>query len=310
LTFLIGFLVQWLTRGRVWAPVAVVVTVLLPGYNGAICLGQNALLTLALALLGWLLIARNRPVLGGIVWGLLAFKPVWAAAFFVVPLLTCRWRVAVAMLLTGLVLADLTLPLVGGRAWHDWLAVGQAATRHYATDETWVFLSRDLQGIPRRWLLHFRDGVAVDPDAPLPALLGWVLWLTVAGVTVAVALWRRRLTRAVAGPGAAFLLLGAILCCYHFMYYDLLLAGLPICLLFSGPRSYFEPVAPSGGGWVWDPVPPTLLALLVVLPQLAVLIDRVYYGGKHHYPPLDTFCLLALWGWCGWQVARGSANRG
>ena len=48
------------------------------------------------------LIARDRPVLGGMAWGLFAYKPVWGLAFFLVPLLTRRWRVCVAMGITGI----------------------------------------------------------------------------------------------------------------------------------------------------------------------------------------------------------------
>ena len=301
LTFVIGFLAWKLTHGRVWASVAVGVLLLFPGYNGAISLGQNALLSLALLAFGWLLISRNRPWLGGAVWGLLAFKPVWAASFFLVPLLMRRWRVCVAMLLTGLALAVLTLPLVGWQTWLDWLTVGRAATVHYGTDESWIFLSRDLLGIPRRWLLDFSpEGRATNPDRPLPNILGMALWLTVAGATVLVALWRWRRPAESSGPAAAFLLLGAWLSCFHFMYYDVLLAALPVCLLFMEPRRG------RAIGRVWKLLPPIVLVLLIVLPHMCDWIDYRMGGGRQtfHYPPFDTFCLLALWIGCGWRWLR------
>ena len=94
-----------LTRGRIWAAVGAAAVLALPGYNGALGLAQNSPLSLALAMLGWLLVARDRPWLGGVAWGFLAFKPVWAAALFLAPLLSGRWRVCVAMLLTGAALA-------------------------------------------------------------------------------------------------------------------------------------------------------------------------------------------------------------
>jgi hypothetical protein len=305
LTFIIGLLVERLTRGRVWAPVGVLAVMFFPGYNGALCLSQNALLSLAVLMLGWLLIARGRPWLGGCVWGLLAFKPVWAAAFFLVPLLTGRWRVMAAMALTGLALAALTVPLVGWQPWLDWLAVGRAATARYATSESWVFLSRDVQTLPLRWLVRFADLRAVEDGLPAAVGLGQALWGTAVAATVGVALWRRRRPAGVDGPPAAFLLLGAWLSCLHFMYYDVLLAGLPVCLLFTEPGRYLTP-APVGrpgprGGWVWNPFPPTLLALLIVLPHAADGIDYYFLGRANHYPPLDTFCLIALWLWCGWQ---------
>src|SRR5205823_791271 len=80
LTFGVGFLIRALTRGRIWASVATGFVMAFPGYDGSMCLGQNGLVSLALLVLGWLLLSRGRPWLGGVAWGLLAYKPVWAAA--------------------------------------------------------------------------------------------------------------------------------------------------------------------------------------------------------------------------------------
>jgi hypothetical protein len=198
------------------------------------------------------------------------------------------------MLLTGVGLAALTLPLVGWQTWRDWLEVGQLASDNYARDRGWIFLSRDLQGIPRRWLLESGDTTSTPPARrTLATVLGLGLWLAAVAVTVAVAWRRRRGPAPLAGPGAAFVLLGAWLSCYHFMYYDVLLAGLPMCLLFVPPRGV--PRARR----VVDKFPYTLLAILIPLPFLSVLLDPT-----HHYPPGDTFCLLALWAWCGWKWLR------
>ena len=297
LTFAVGFLVWKLTHGHIWPAVATGLVMAFPGYAGAICLGQNPLLSVAILVAGWLLTERGRPFLGGAVWGLLAFKPVWAASFFLVPLLMRRWRMAAGMAGMGLALILLTLPFVGFQAWLDWLTVGRAAARHYMTDQTWIFLSRDLQGVPRRYLLTFdADGRATNPDRPLPTLIGQVMWLTVVGLTVVAALWRWRRPAGTEGPAAAFLMLGAWLGCFHFMYYDTLLALLPVGLLFTAPVRH----------WLREPVPLALLALLLALPHLADGIDYFRTGGHPHYqsPPFDTLCLLALWAWCGWRWLR------
>ncbi len=135
LTFAIGFLFWMLTRGRVWAAVGAAAVIVFPGYSGALGLGQNSLWSLTLLMLGWLLVSRGRPWLGGDAWGFLAFKPVWAAAFFLAPLLSGRWRVCVSMLLTGAALALWTLPFVGVHAWIDWLTVAQAASSEYRCSE-------------------------------------------------------------------------------------------------------------------------------------------------------------------------------
>ena len=166
-----------------WPSVAVGVVIAFPGYTGAICLGQNSLLSLALLVLGWLLTSRGRPWLGGVVWGLLAFKPVWAASFFLVPLLMRRWRMCAAMLLTGLALGLLTLPFVGVQAWMDWLTVGRQAAAGYSRLKPGSSSAVTCRAFHGRWLLDFTaDGDAIDPDRPLPNLIGLSLWLAVAGL--------------------------------------------------------------------------------------------------------------------------------
>src|SRR5262249_33549648 len=155
--------VSVLSRRGIWWPVAALVIILFPGFMGSLNLGQNATLTLTVLVWGWALIARGRPGWGGGVWGLLAFKPVWAMVFFLVLVLSRRWRTGLAMLATGAAWVLVTLPFVGLHSWFDWLYVGKEAALLYNTDHNWVFLSRDLLSIPRRGLLDFQDGVAREP---------------------------------------------------------------------------------------------------------------------------------------------------
>ncbi len=355
LVFVNGWLAQRLTGGGVWWPAAAALLMLFPGFNATINLAQNALLSLTLVAAGWWQLREGHPWRGGVLWGLLAFKPVWAAAFLLVPLLTRRWKFAAGMVLTGAALSAATLPLVGWQSWLDWLAVGRLGAADYARQENWIILSRDLIGIPRRWMLHFTDGIADPPQplGPLATALGSSLWLSVTAATVVLALWRRRRLGGLTGPGAAFLFLGAYFACYHFMYYDVMLAALPVALLFTDPRRAwpvrrmhllhgpgtvarlaalgpgappFEPDSPDPDWsqrfmasppaaprrllgpavtvlvlkphWLLNLVPPLLLLGMLVLPPLCFLIDSSY-----HFPPTETFCLLALWAWCGWQVA-------
>jgi hypothetical protein len=235
-----GWGIRQLTHGRIWWTVAVPVLMLFPAYVHGLNLGQNSAFMLAILVWGWLLITRGRQVAGGMVWGLLAFKPVWAAAFFLVPVLTGRWRVCLAMIITGAALAVATLPLVGFHSWLEWLWIGKQASNLYGVDENWVFLSRDILTIPKRWLVDFQ---APDTERfSWPAtILGWGLVCTIFAVTVLLAVYRRDRTRVVEGPGAAFLLLGAYFSCYHFMYYDSLLAALPVALFFADPGRFARP---------------------------------------------------------------------
>src|SRR5262249_692738 len=121
LAFVAGGGICLLSEGRIWWPLAVVGVLLFPGFAHTLNLGQNGILMLTLFIWGWLLLAGGRPISGGILWGMFAFKPVWAAAFFLVPLVTRRGRVCLAMLGTAGSLAAFTLPFVGWQSWLDWL---------------------------------------------------------------------------------------------------------------------------------------------------------------------------------------------
>src|SRR5262249_46635189 len=152
---------------------------------------------------GWLLVTRGLDAAGGAVWGLLAYKPTWAAAFALVPLLTRRWRMLAGMVGVGLLFGLATVPLVGVKSWQHWLRVGREAAAAYNVDENWIFLGRDLLGVPRRWLLDFSKPLD-QRDRPAATVIGWGLWLTVVGTTAAVALGRPRRVRESDGPGPAF----------------------------------------------------------------------------------------------------------
>jgi arabinofuranan 3-O-arabinosyltransferase len=339
LGWLCGWLIERMSNGRVWWPLAIVVVLCFPNYLGAFGLGQNAPVTLTILLAGWCLLQKGHPWWGGLVWGLLAYKPVWAAAFILGPVLLRRWRFLAAMTLAGAGLVAATLPLVGVSSWFDWLALGRIGAEKYARSQKWIRISRDLIGIPRRWLLDYEGGQATNPERALPTILGILLWWSVPVLTILVALRYRHRLREVTGPGAAFVLLGAYFACYHFMFYDVLLAVLPLTLLFADPRR-FLPVdrwqgplpdlktAPATTAIQVESPAPTKSPLLLLLVQgnwvaafalrpqwwrllippvlLALLLTSRFFDDLWMFdvtaPPWDTLLLLGVWLWCGWEV--------
>jgi hypothetical protein len=323
LAFVCGLAVYRLTGGWVWWPVASALIVLYPGFAGSLNLGQNATLSLAFVLWGWVLIAGGKEGWGGVLWGLLAYKPVWAASFFFALVLMRRWRAALAMLATGVALALATLPLVGVESWFDWLHIGKEAADHYNVSKAWIHLSRDLLSIPRRWLLDFTIEPARDRDTSwLAPVLGWGMLGTVAALTAALALWRRGQARATGGAPAAFVLLGVWLCCYHFMYYDTLLTVLPLFLLTAAPLRYylrvsFVPLGKNGEDVGSNALPRRGVAFdisnrAISLGLIAVLVGiqlvNVHEQWGHAYgTPFDTFFLLLVWLGCGWVWLRTPA---
>ncbi|HEY7327527.1 MAG TPA: glycosyltransferase family 87 protein [Gemmataceae bacterium] len=309
LVFFVGWIAQCITQGRVWWPVASLFVLMFPGFAGGITLGQNGLLILMLVLVGWWQLMCGREGLAGLCWGLLAFKPVWAAAFFLVPILTTRWRMAACMAISGIVQILVTFPIVGLDGWWNWLQVGQEAVQEYKRQENWIVLSRDLLGIPRRWLLTFEDGLAKEvvwtsgnpsasqigaTDKPWDhtslAALSWGLWTTVLVGTLCVTWPCRQRRKELTGAFPSFVLSAAVLTCFHFMYYDFVVAALPVLLLFTEPRRYLR-------FRVRTLVVPLLLLLMLVLPFLGYLYDSSY-----RFPPWDTIVLLILWTWCGYRL--------
>ena len=97
-------------------------------------LGQNALLTAAL-FGGGLLLLERRPVLGGALLGLLAYKPHFGLLLPVALAAGRHWRAfaAAAVTVAGLVL--LSLALFGVRAWQDYLAAFAASGSVYTSGQ-------------------------------------------------------------------------------------------------------------------------------------------------------------------------------
>jgi arabinofuranan 3-O-arabinosyltransferase len=332
LAFVAGLGLSRLTGGRLWWPLAACLVMLFPGFASSIRYGQNATITLALLVLGWWLLARGRPVAAGALWALFAFKPVWGVAFFPVLLVTHRWRAAAATLAVAGLLALATLPLVGLDAWRDWFTLGREAGELYSYYAGWVRMSRDLYNLPLRWLLEFTDdGGTHDPDPARTRAVSLGLWLGVTGITFLTAAWRWRHDTPLTGPAAAFLLLGAWLSAYHFMFYDVLPAALPVALLLVNGMGPSPPAAawPPRPLWrrlargLWDRLPvvlllPPLMVLTNVLsgvppwlnyqewldaagvpPELAVGELNARFGDRARWLPPDTAVFLFFWAWYG-----------
>lgn len=306
-SFLAGYCIRSLTRGAIWWPVATAIVLLWPGSRGGLELGQNAVLTLTILLAGWVCVTRDRDTLGGIVWGLLAFKPVWALAFFMVPLLLGRWRFCLAMMGTGVVLGLATIPFVGWHSWWQWLAIGKEASELYLVNKNWIFMSRDLFGIPRRALIDFQVPLH-DRKHPWAGPLGWALWFSVFLGTVVLTLRQR--SRQPVGLAAGFLALGAFLCCYRFMYYDMMLSLFGYTLLVC---TYLEHDTPWSGGrivHVLTRFPCVMAGGLWLIENVFVPLNwewhLTWWPGRSvglglRYP-WDTLVILLVWAWAGWQL--------
>jgi hypothetical protein len=170
------------------------------------------------------------------------------------------------------------------------------------------------------------------------------LWVTVLAVTLFVA-WRcRQRRKELTGLFPAFVMMGAVFTCYHFMYYDFVVAGLPVLLLFTEPSRYFQArfwQRPRWWKWGWprsfgksacseemlryyqpsltDLTPPPMPLLpggrqprwvaapappLLLFLMLALPALHCMQDPSYHFPPWETFALLLLWAWCGYRLLR------
>ncbi len=93
--------------------------------------GQNALFTSAL-LVGGFAVLDRRPILAGVLLGLLSFKPqLWLMAP-VALVAARRWRVLASMAAAALALAFASLAVFGADAWRAWLALMTGADDRFS----------------------------------------------------------------------------------------------------------------------------------------------------------------------------------
>jgi hypothetical protein len=127
---------------------------------------------------------------------------------------------------------------VGLHSWLEWFDVGKDAADLYTRSLNWINLSRDLQGIPRRFLHDF-DLPQKDRETVKAKIVAWALWDVVFAATVLIYRFRADRRKSV-GLGTAFLFLGAWLTCYRFMYYDVLLSIMGVACLAAEPWRLFQ----------------------------------------------------------------------
>lgn len=154
--------------------------------------GQNGLLTAALAA-GSLLTQRRRPVLSGVLLGLLAIKPHLAVLFAVALLAARAWRTIVAAAATAVAFLGVSVGVFGRDVLTGWLTSLQFA--RIATEDGYLpwgkmpstFAMLRLLGTPVEWAYAGHAVVAVGA-----AVAVWLVWrrtdaLTLRGATLMAA---------------------------------------------------------------------------------------------------------------------------
>ncbi len=209
--------------GRRLAPATVAILVLAsPTCLYAYALGQNGLMTLAVASAGALALARDRDGVAGAVLSLLACKPSWTLGLGWVPLALGRWRAIVAFLVGALAAAVLAAGAFGPQRFIEYVQVAGLVSRLDRLPEYPAAHQHNLYALARSAL-----GVGVTTD-----LVAVTAGLAVIGLTV----WRfggPRRPMSLEAAGAFFA--AGTLANPHVHHYDML----PMCVAIAAIAAAF-----------------------------------------------------------------------
>jgi alpha-1,2-mannosyltransferase len=223
--------------------------------------GQNAFITTALFGGGVLALSR-RPILAGVCFGALIFKPHLGLLIPVALIAGGRWKAFAAAAATTIALASASLLAFGMQTWEGFLKVSPLA--RIALEQEFVGSEKmqSLFAAARLW------------HAPVPAAYAGQAVMTAFAAGLLVFVVRRR-------PGAmaegAALTAAAVLASPFILDYDLMLLAIPLAWAFAQGR--------RDGFLAWEK---TILAAAFLLPMVSRLI------AQHLHLPLGPPVVLAL----------------
>ena len=248
-------------RDSLWLAIA------FPGALVNLINGQNGFFTLAL-LGGGLLTLERRPILAGVMFGLMSYKPQYGILIPIFLLATGRWRTIAAASVTVLILAALSFAIFGEQTWQGFFS-SFAFTGRVVLEQGGIGFDKmqSAFGAARLWGFSVATAYGFQSAVSLIAAL------------VVIRIWRRT---AEFDLHAAALATGALLITPYMMDYDLVVLALPIAwLALEGRRSGFLPweksilafswflplFARSLAGHAMTPIAP--LAMLLLLADIA-----------------------------------------
>lgn len=254
----------WVLRGTIRDPVLIVALVSFPAAFLTVALGQNSFLTTAL-FGGALLVLDRRPILAGVMFGALCYKPHFLLLVPVALLAGRYWLTIAAAAVTSLALAGLSLAAFGVATWQAWLTNTLLAQSVFETGRVGFYHLVSLFGAVRL----VGGGTTLAMAVQAVALL-------IAAAAVAV-VWYRRADMAIR---AATLIAATLVALPVILFYDLLPATIAIAWLIRDARRHFY--------LPWEKT------ILCAMWPVALLCRGI--GEKTHVPIgwLLTFGLLGL----------------
>jgi alpha-1,2-mannosyltransferase len=236
-----------------------------PGMFANLMNGQNGLLAFSL-LGGALLSLESRPLLAGVLFGLLSYKPPMGVLVPLVLAGTGRWRAFFAATVTAIAFAGISFVMFGAETWRAFFN-SLGFTRHLVIENGGVkFYTMQTVFAAARLL---GGGIAA----------GYLAQIVAAAIAAAIVLWIWRQNIQFELKASAFAA-GMVLVSPYILYYDLVVLALPIAwLALEGRRTGFFPFEKS------------LLAIAWLLP---LVCEPVAHYAFVPLTPLVCFGLLAL----------------
>ena len=209
-------------RDSLWLAIA------FPGALVNLTNGQNGFLTLAL-LGAALLTLERRPILAGVMFGLMSYKPQYGVLVPIFLLATGRWRAIGSASVTVVLFAALSLAIFGEQTWQAFFA-SVSFTRHVVLEQGGSGFEKLQSAFAAARLWGFSVATAYAFQA------------AVSLITALAVIWICRRT-AKFDLHAAALATGILLATPYMMDYDLVVLALPIAwLAIEGAALGFPPV--------------------------------------------------------------------
>lgn len=225
--------------------------------------GQNAFLTAGL-LAGIVYYLDRKPVLSGLMIGLLTLKPHLGILIPIVLLGTGRWRVFFAAVVFSLLFAALSYLVLGQETWQAFLA---------STDYTMRVLNEGL--VPYHKMQSLFSSVR-QMNGSLMLAYGLHILLALMAGGVVLYVWRQQVDMHVK---AAALIVGGLMMPPFLFDYDLTILGVAItCLVAHGIKQGFRPGLISLLALAWlAPILVRFLSAMLPLPWTAILLSAMLY---------------------------------
>jgi glycosyl transferase family 87 len=206
-------------RDSLWLAIA------FPGALVNLTNGQNGFLTLGL-LGAALLTLERRPIVAGVMFGLMSYKPQYGLLVPIFLIATGRWRAIAAASVTVVVLAVLSFAMFGAQTWHAFFS-SIAFTRQVVLEQGGSGFEKLQSAFAAARLWGFSVATAYAFQAAV----------SLAAAIVVIWIWR---ATANFDLHASALAIGVLLMTPYMMDYDLVILALPIAwIALEGRRSGF-----------------------------------------------------------------------